>query len=67
MKKREKVVKEERDRFEQNLAGMLAIGGGHTGAQRADGYHEGNLMERWKVLRMHLEQGKDAKKDADIG
>ena len=63
MKKREKVVREERERFEKNLAGMLALGnatgqvGASTGA-RAD--HEAGMTDRWRALRAHLERERGA-------
>ena len=58
MKKREKVVRAERERFEKNLAGMLALG--KTGRQQEgeETQDGGAMIDRWKALRAHLERGR---------
>ena len=58
MKKREKVVKGERERFEKNLAGMLALGNAGEQQEGEDTQDGGAVMDRWKALRAHLEKGR---------
>lgn len=68
MKKRDKVVREEMERFERNLAGILALGGGEAvkGSAEVETGGEGNVMGRWKALRAHLERGRDGE-DSEVG
>jgi Ribosome biogenesis protein SLX9 len=55
LKKREKVVKEEKERFGKNLA-TLTLAGPSTNAstKNGDGVQSSSTDERWAALRKHL-------------
>ena len=67
MKKRDKVVRVEMERFERNLAGILALGSEEAikGSAEVD-TKGGNVIGRWKALRAHLERGRDGG-DSEVG
>ena len=67
MKKREKVVRAERERFERNLAGMLTLNEEHGTRVDAEVEVRGNVMGRWKALRAHLERGREGGGTKDQG